>query len=66
MTDPQSAPSKHCEQSRYYRDQASAIRARLPTLQDEEASTNSICLPLTTSGWRSSPTRPDHSGPSAT
>jgi hypothetical protein len=36
MTDPQSAPSKHREQSRYYRDQASAIRARLPTLQDEE------------------------------
>ena len=31
-----STPSKHCEQSRYYRDRASAIRARLPTLQDDE------------------------------
>ena len=37
MTDPASAPSKRSEHSRYYRDQASAIRARLPTLQDEEA-----------------------------
>jgi hypothetical protein len=45
MTDPASAPSKHSEQSRYYRDRASryyrdrasAIRARLPTLQDDEA-----------------------------
>jgi hypothetical protein len=36
MTDPQSVRSKHCEQSRYYRDRASAIRARLPTLQEEE------------------------------
>jgi hypothetical protein len=31
-----STPSKHSEQSRYYRDRASAIRARLPTLQDDE------------------------------
>jgi hypothetical protein len=36
MTDPASAPSKHSEQSRYYRARASAIRARLPTLQDDE------------------------------
>ena len=36
MTDPASAPSKHSEPSRYYRDRASAIRARLPTLQDDE------------------------------
>jgi hypothetical protein len=36
MTDPASATSKHCEQSRYYRDRATAIRARLPTLQDDE------------------------------
>jgi hypothetical protein len=39
-----STPSKHSEQSRcysdrashYYRDRARAIRARLPTLQDDE------------------------------
>jgi hypothetical protein len=52
MTNPASAPSKHSEQSRhyrdrasrycrdrasrYYRDRASVIRARLPTLQDDE------------------------------
>jgi hypothetical protein len=36
MTEPASAPFKHCEQSLYYRDRASAIRARLPTLQDDE------------------------------
>src|SRR3984893_11963977 len=36
MTEPASAPFKHCEPSRYYRDRASAIRARLPTLQDDE------------------------------
>lgn len=36
MLDPQSAPSKHSEPSRYYRERARAIRARLPTLQDEE------------------------------
>jgi hypothetical protein len=52
MTKPASAPSKHSEQSRYYRlrassyycdragsyyrNRASAIRARLPTLQDDE------------------------------
>ena len=37
MMHPQLAPSRHCEQSRHYLDQASAIRALLPTLQDEEA-----------------------------
>jgi hypothetical protein len=36
MTDPESAPSRHPEQPRYYRDRATAIRARLPTLQDDE------------------------------
>jgi hypothetical protein len=50
MTNLASTPSKHSEQSRYYRDsasysdrasryyrdRASAIRARLPTLQDDE------------------------------
>jgi hypothetical protein len=36
MTDPASAPSEHSEQSRYYRGQANAIRARLPTVQDDE------------------------------
>jgi hypothetical protein len=36
MTDPASAPSKHSKQSRFYRGRASAIRARLPALQDDE------------------------------
>jgi hypothetical protein len=36
MTDRTSAPSARCEQSRQYRDRANAIRARLPTLQDDE------------------------------
>jgi hypothetical protein len=36
MTDPASVHSKRSEQSRFYRDRASAIRARLPTLQDDE------------------------------
>jgi hypothetical protein len=44
MTNPASAHSKHSEQfrnyadraSRDYRDRASAIRARLPTLEDNE------------------------------
>jgi hypothetical protein len=44
MTNPASAPSKHSEQSRYYSARASryysarasAIRARLPMLQDDE------------------------------
>ena len=36
MTDAASAPSRHSQQSRYYRDRASAIRARLPTLLDDE------------------------------
>jgi hypothetical protein len=31
-----STPSEHSEQSRHYRELASAIRARLPTLLDEE------------------------------
>jgi hypothetical protein len=37
MMHSQLAPSEHCEQSRHYRDQASAIRTLLPTLQDDEA-----------------------------
>jgi hypothetical protein len=36
MRSPATAPSTGCEQSRYYRDRATAIRARLPTLQDDE------------------------------
>jgi len=36
MTDPGAAPSIHFEQSRHYRDRAIAIRARLPTLKDDE------------------------------
>jgi hypothetical protein len=32
-----SAPPDPSEQTRYYRELAGAIRARLPTLQDEEA-----------------------------
>jgi hypothetical protein len=36
MTDLASAPSQHSEQSRYYRGRANAIRARLPTVQDDE------------------------------
>ena len=36
MTNAASAPSKHSDQPHYYRDQATAIRARLPTLQDDE------------------------------
>ena len=50
MTDLVSAPSKHFEQPRYYRDRATAIRARLPTLRDDEVFTESIYSPLTTSG----------------
>ena len=30
------APPQHSEQPRYYRNRATAIRARLPTLQDDE------------------------------
>jgi hypothetical protein len=44
MTDPASAPSTHSEQSRYYRDRATAIRARLPTLQDDEVFTELYLL----------------------
>jgi len=36
MADQLSAPCKHPEQSCFYRDQASVIRARLPTLHDDE------------------------------
>jgi hypothetical protein len=36
MTDPGAAPSIHSEPSRGYRDRAIAIRARLPTLKDDE------------------------------
>lgn len=39
-----SAPSKHSEQPRYYRDRATAIRARLPTLQDDEVFTELYLL----------------------
>jgi len=38
-TDLASATPRHCEQSRYYRDRATAIRSRLPTLQDDEVFT---------------------------
>jgi hypothetical protein len=44
MTDPASAPSKHSEQALYYRDRATAIRARLPTLQDDEVFTELYLL----------------------
>jgi hypothetical protein len=44
MTDTLSAPSKHSEQPRYYRDWATAIRARLPTLQDDEVFTELYLL----------------------
>jgi len=36
MTDQVPAPPKHPEHSRFYREQASVIRARLPTLHDDE------------------------------
>ncbi len=36
MTDPGSTLSGHTEQACRYREMARAIRARLPTLQDEE------------------------------
>jgi hypothetical protein len=35
---------QHCEQPRYYRDRATAIRARLPTLQDDEVFTELYLL----------------------
>jgi hypothetical protein len=44
MTDPASVPSEHSEQPRYYRDRATAIRARLPTLEDDEAFTELYLL----------------------
>ena len=44
MTDAASAPSKHSEQCRYYRDRATAIRAHLPTLQDDEVFTELYLL----------------------
>lgn len=44
MTYPASAPSKHSERPRYYRDLATAIRARLPTLQDYEVFTELYLL----------------------
>jgi hypothetical protein len=44
MTDPALAPSKHSDQPRYYRDRATAIRARLPTLQDDEVFTELYLL----------------------
>jgi hypothetical protein len=39
-----SAPPQHSEQPRYYRDRANAIRARLPTLQDDEVFTELYLL----------------------
>jgi len=44
MTDTLSAPSKHSEQHHYYRDRATAIRARLPTLHDDEVFTELYLL----------------------
>ena len=44
MTDAASAPSRHSERPRYYRDRATAIRARLPTLQDDEVFTELYLL----------------------
>jgi hypothetical protein len=44
MTDPASAFSKHSEQPHYYRDRATAIRARLPTLHDDEVFTELYLL----------------------
>jgi hypothetical protein len=64
MTDPASTPSKHSAHSRYYRDQASVIRARLPTLQDDEVFIELYQLAAHTSGWRRSRNRPACSGPS--
>jgi hypothetical protein len=43
MTDPASA-FKRAQQPRYYRDRATAIRARLPTLQDDEVFTELYLL----------------------
>ena len=39
MTGPAPAPCRHSEQPRNYRDRATAIRARLPTLEDDEVFT---------------------------
>jgi len=39
-----SAPPQHAVQPSYYRDRATAIRARLPTLQDDEAFTELYLL----------------------
>ena len=44
MTNPASAPSKHSEQPHYYRGQATAIRARLPTLRDDDVFTELYLL----------------------
>jgi hypothetical protein len=44
MTDSASALSKHSEQPHYYRDRATAIRARLPTLHDDEVFTELYLL----------------------
>ncbi len=44
MTDPASGPSKRSAQPRYYRARATAIRARLPTLQDDELFTELYLL----------------------
>lgn len=44
MIIPASAACKHSEQPRYYRARASAIRARLPTLDDDEVFTELYLL----------------------
>jgi hypothetical protein len=44
MTDPASATSKHSDQPRYYRERATAIRGRLPALQDDEVFTELYLL----------------------
>ena len=44
MTHAASGPSMHASQPRYYRDRASAIRARIRTLQDDEVFTELYLL----------------------
>ena len=44
MTGAASGPSRYSEQPRRYRDRATAIRARLPTLADDEVFTELYLL----------------------
>lgn len=44
MTHPGLGPSKRSEQPRYYRDRATAIRARIRTQQDDEVFTELYLL----------------------